>query len=147
MLLLNDSFCAASDLPARTPAVWIAEETTTEHRWKKFRTLFIVAAIVGVAGEWIADIAVFALSEHLQTISDKEVVRIKRDTQRLATDEANSRKTIAEARRDASNARAVAAQAELNLAEANARAAEAIKKAEEDRLARLKIEQQLKPRH
>jgi hypothetical protein len=47
---------------------WIAEETTKEHRWNKYRMLFIVMAIGGVAGEWIADIADFALSEHLQTI-------------------------------------------------------------------------------
>jgi hypothetical protein len=45
---------------------WIAEETTKEHRWNKYRTLFIVMAIVGVFGEWIADIADFALSEHLE---------------------------------------------------------------------------------
>ena len=52
---------------------WIAEETIPkEHRWNKYRTLFIVMAISGVAGEWIADIADFGLSEHLETIVERE---------------------------------------------------------------------------
>ncbi|HUO06404.1 MAG TPA: hypothetical protein VMU16_14495 [Candidatus Binataceae bacterium] len=88
---------------------WIAEETTKEHRWKKFRTCFVVMAILGVGGEWLADITVFALSEHLQTISDKEVAKLKRDAQQLATDEAASHRAVAEA-----NARA--AEAELEIA-------------------------------
>lgn len=120
---------------------WIAEETAKEDPWKKYRTLFVVMAISGVAGEWIADIAVFALSEHLQTISDKEVAKLQFDAQRLATEEANARRAItdaqrdvANAQRDASNARAVAALAESHLAEANAHAAEASAKAEQFRL-------------
>jgi hypothetical protein len=120
---------------------WIAEETAKEDPWKKYRTLFVVMAISGVAGEWIADIAVFALSEHLQTISDKEVIKLQFDAQRLATEEADAHRAItdaqrdvANARRDASDARAVAAQAESHLAEANARAAEASAKAEQFRL-------------
>src|SRR5208283_1150979 len=53
---------------------WIAEETIPkEHRWNKYRTLFIVMAISGVAGEWIADIADFGLSEHLETIVEREM--------------------------------------------------------------------------
>jgi hypothetical protein len=60
---------------------WIAEETTKEHRWNKYRTLFIVMAIDGVAGEWIADIAEFALSEHPQQISDTEIAKLKLDAQ------------------------------------------------------------------
>jgi hypothetical protein len=121
---------------------WIAEETTKEHRWNRYHTLFVVMAISGVAGEWLADIAVFALSEHLQTISDKEVAKLKLDTQHLATEEAAARRAIAEAnehiadaRRDASNANALAKEAEAHLAEANARASEANAKAEQFRLA------------
>jgi hypothetical protein len=110
---------------------WIAEETTKE-RWKRYRMLFVIMAIGGVAGEWIADIAVFALSEHLQTISDKEVAKLKLDTQHLATEQAEASERVANAQRDA--------------AEANARAAEANQKAEEDRVARLKIEQRFADR-
>jgi hypothetical protein len=52
---------------------WIAEEIVPkEHRWYKYRTLFIVMAIGGVAGEWVADIADFALSEHLENIVENE---------------------------------------------------------------------------
>jgi hypothetical protein len=75
---------------------WIAEETT-KHRWRRFLTLFVVMAIVGVAGEWIADIAVFALSEHLQTISDSEVANLKVKAQKLAVEEDTARRAIADA--------------------------------------------------
>lgn len=113
-------------------AGWIAEETTKEHRWNRYRTLFIVMAIVGVGGEWIADIAVFALSEHLQTISDKEVAKLKLDTQQLATDEAAAHRDIANA-----NARAK---------DAEARAAEANEKTELERGERMKLEAKIAPR-
>src|SRR6267378_715611 len=73
---------------------WISEETNKTSRWK---TAFVIMAIVGVAGEWISDLGVFALSEHLQTISDKEVAQLKRDAQRLATDEAKARRDISHA--------------------------------------------------
>jgi hypothetical protein len=76
---------------------WIAEETTKSVRWKAYNRVFVLMAIVGVAGEWIADIAVFALSEHLQTISDKDVAKLKRDTQQLATAETAARRGIADA--------------------------------------------------
>src|SRR6266851_1609162 len=71
---------------------WVADETTKEHRWNKYRTLFIVMAIGGVAGEWIADRADFALSDHLQTISDTEVAKLKLGTQQLATQEAEAKR-------------------------------------------------------
>src|SRR5665811_2092847 len=66
---------------------WISEETNKTSPWK---TAFVIMAIVGVAGEWVADLGVFALSEHLQTISDKEVAKLR-------IDEADARRDIAQA--------------------------------------------------
>jgi hypothetical protein len=97
---------------------WIAEETAKDP-WRKYRALFVVMAIGGVAGEWIADIAVFALSEHLQTISDKQVAKLKYDTQRLATEESEARRAIADAQRDVAAARRDAAKADVRAVEAN----------------------------
>src|ERR1700733_7755724 len=105
---------------------WIAEETTKDNRWHLYRTVFIVMAIAGVAGEWIADLAVFALSEHLQTISDSEVAQLKLDTQKLKTAETEARKAVAHAQSDF-------ARTELLLADAHKQAAEANTKAEQFR--------------
>jgi len=81
-------------------------------------------AISGVVGEWIADIVDFMLSEHLETISDKELAKVTLDTQHLATEEAEARRAItaaneqvASAQRDAANANARAKEAESHTAE------------------------------
>ncbi len=51
---------------------WIGEIAKAE-RWKAYHTAFVILAIVGVAGEWIADIGIFMLSEHLQTIDERQI--------------------------------------------------------------------------
>ena len=120
---------------------WIAEEFTKSENWKKFQRLFVVIAIVGVAGEWIADLGVFELTEHLQNIDGREIAEINREAAQLAKDSASARVQIAtanqraaDAERDAAVATERAAQAESHLAEANARAAQANTKAEGFRL-------------
>jgi hypothetical protein len=47
---------------------WLSEEFAASDKWKARRNLLIVIAIIGVAGEQVATLAEFALSEHLQTI-------------------------------------------------------------------------------
>lgn len=92
---------------------WIAEETTKDHPWNRYSAAFVVMAIIGVAGEWIADIGVFALSEHLQTISDKELAKLNLKAQRLTIEEVNARKAIADANERAAQAGKTAEQARL----------------------------------
>ncbi len=120
---------------------WIAEEFTKSEGWKKYHRLFVVIAIVGVTGEWIADLAVFELSEHLQTIAASEIaalnlraIQLAKDTETLRLQLANADERVANAARDAAKAAERASEAESHLSEANARAAEASAKAEQFRL-------------
>ena len=56
---------------------WLSEEFATSEKWKKRRKLLIVMAIIGVAGEQLATLADIVLSEHLQTIGDREIAGLK----------------------------------------------------------------------
>jgi hypothetical protein len=63
---------------------WLSEEFATSEKWKKRRKLLITLAIVGVAGEQIGTIAEFAFSEHLQTLSNQDILAAKQELNRLA---------------------------------------------------------------
>jgi hypothetical protein len=56
---------------------WLSEEFATSEKWKARRKCLIILAVIGVAGEQVSTIAEFAFSEHLQTISDKEVKNLQ----------------------------------------------------------------------
>jgi hypothetical protein len=70
-------------------------------RWKRYVKIFELFVILGVAGELVADGAIFLLSSHLQTLSDGEVARLNVD---------------------AESANATAKKFESQIAEANAKA-------------------------
>jgi hypothetical protein len=104
-------------------AGWILEEFTKSERWKNFHRLFLILAICGVTGEWIADIGIFELTEHLDSIDESEIMEVRHDT--------------ASALERAANAEAHLADAKKTATEAEARAAEANEKAEGEKLARV----------
>jgi hypothetical protein len=131
-------------------AIGVLGESTKSEKWKKWHRTFEMLVIIGVAGELFADGTIFVFSRHLQTISDSELS--------AATIKAGDAKTSADtAAQDASRANSFAEQAEgharaandkadrfrLQIAQANERAAEAGKAAEDDKLARVKIEEKL----
>ncbi len=135
-------------------------EYSEADRWKKYVKVFEMFVIIGVAGELLADGGIFLCSSHLQTISDLEVGSLNvRATQAEATAkgferqiaDANARAKGAEAQVASANAAsrdavAKVSTAEARIAEATARAAEANKKAEAERLERLKLEAIVAPR-
>ena len=59
---------------------WLLEEFATSEKWKKRRKLLITVAVIGVFGEQLSTLAEFALSKHLQSISDKEVADLNAET-------------------------------------------------------------------
>jgi|SRR5579862_312120 len=79
---------------------WLAEEFAQSDKWKRRRTFLLIMAIIGCAGEQLATVAEFAFSEHLQTISDKDLAKLRLDTQQLATDEAKAKEETEQARRE-----------------------------------------------
>lgn len=52
---------------------WLAEEFAMSEKWRKYRRFFLIMTVIGVAGEQLATLAEFILSEHLQTIFEVEV--------------------------------------------------------------------------
>jgi hypothetical protein len=56
---------------------WIAEEFAKSEKWKKRRTWLLIFAIIGCAGEQTFTVAEFAASQHLQTIDDAEIAKLK----------------------------------------------------------------------
>jgi hypothetical protein len=99
----------------------------TKSRWKKWVRTFEVLVVLGVAGELIADGAVFVFSRHLQAISDAEVVsaetRLGTDEKIAATlqqDNLKLKGSLAVEERATSEARKEAAKAELELAKLKA---------------------------
>lgn len=108
---------------------WILEEFTKSERLKTWHRVFLIVAICGVTGEWIADIGIFELTEHLETIDEIEIAEVKNDSAFALDRAASAESHLADARRAAS--------------EADAKAAEANRVAEQERLERLKLESKL----
>jgi hypothetical protein len=101
--------------------------------WNRFLKSFELMVIIGVAGELIADGGIFAFSEHLQTIADIEISA------------ANERAGKAE--KDAADANERVGKAEERAA-ANAKEAARLNKlAEDEKLARRKLEARIADRH
>jgi len=99
----------------------------------KWATFFTLLVVIGVGGELVVHIKSSRTSKRLIALQHEEEKRRETEIARLTT--------------EAERARRERAAADLRIAEAQQRAAEANQKAEEERLARLKIEEKLAPRH
>jgi hypothetical protein len=95
----------------------VGEYRTLEPHSQRMK-FFEMLVIIGVAGELLGDGGIFLFSTHLQTISEIEVARLGKDA--------------GEARKAAGEAQERAAKAEL--------------KTEQEKLARLRLEQHIAPR-
>jgi hypothetical protein len=137
--------------------IGIVGEVAKSDRWKKRLRIFEFMVIIGVAGELIADGGIFLFSRHLQTISEAELSGLNKQAAdaykeaEIARKEADSFDfDIAKANKAAADALERAARAQENLGNANRdaalaeqHAAEANRTAEQERLARIKIEERL----
>jgi hypothetical protein len=56
---------------------WLTEEFAQGCKWKKRKKILLILAIVGCAGEQLGTLTEFAISEHLQTISDNRLARLE----------------------------------------------------------------------
>jgi hypothetical protein len=133
--------------------VGLVGEYSESERWKKYVKTFEMLVILGVAGELFADAGVFVFSARLQSLSDIEVGRLN-----VAAESANAtakqfESQIADANSKADTARRDAESFRLDIAKANERAANAeeatvtlSKATEDERAARLKIDQTLADR-
>jgi hypothetical protein len=108
----------------------IGEYRESLKRWEKVFELFV---IIGVAGEFLADGGIFALSRHLETIANSEIAVL---TQQAA-----------DANQHAAEAEALAKGYEAQIATAKNSAAQANQTAEKERLAREQLQSRMKPRH
>jgi hypothetical protein len=123
-------------------------------RWRLFRGIVGGLLItVGVAGELFVQFKAAKVETELRADSHEIEARLNKeaaDANKQAADarneSANAFSQAAQAMRDAAVARRDAESLKLETAKANQSAAEANKKAEEERLARLKIEERLAPR-
>lgn len=110
-------------------------------RWKSATRAFELLVIIGVAGELVADGGIFLFSEHLQTI---EQLRVGKLDQEVITAEKAARSASQEAavaQTSAARAIARASAADRRASQDEREAAELRKLAEDERLARVKIEE------
>jgi hypothetical protein len=129
----------------------VGEYRETLKRWVKVFEMFV---IIGVAGELLADGGIFALSRHLEAISNAEIAALTQQTavanQRAAEAEALAKgyeAQIATARNSAAQAEALAKGYEAQIASTRNTAAQANQKAEKEKLAREQLQSKMKARH
>lgn len=104
-------------------------------------TLILISGVlvaVGILGEVGFGLRHWALNRRLRALQQVEEMGHQTELARLATESAKASRDAEEARKDT-------AAWSARIAEAEARAAEANKKAEEERLARVRIEERLAP--
>lgn len=90
---------------------WIAEELNFGG-WKK---AFIVIALIGVTGEWIADLGVFELTEHLQSLDGTKIATLNLRARALEKEAGKANAEIAASNEHAANAEHDTALAKLQL--------------------------------
>jgi hypothetical protein len=128
--------------------------TERPFKWRLFRTMVGgVLITIGVAGELFVQFRASKVETDLRTDSheveallNEQAADANREAGNAKIEAGNAIKQAAQATRDAEVARRDAESFQLDIARANEHAAEANKKAEEERLARLKIEERLAPR-
>ncbi len=128
--------------------------TERPFKWRLLRTMVGGLLItIGVAGELFIQFRASKVETELRTDSheveallNKQAADANKEAADARNEAGNAIKQAAQATRDAAVARRDAESFQLEIAKANERAAEANKKTEEERLARLKIEESLAPR-
>jgi hypothetical protein len=100
-------------------------EYSESARWKRYVKTFELFVILGVAGELVADGAIFLLSSHLQTLSDVEVARLNVDAESANATAKKFESQIAEANAKAEIARRDAESFRLDIAKAQGSASNA----------------------
>lgn len=107
----------------------------------------------GVAGELFVQFKAYKVetilradSHQVEALLNKQAADANKEAEDVRIEAASALSQIAQAKKDAESARRDAESFKLDIAKANARAAEANQKAEEEKLARLKIEETLAPR-
>jgi hypothetical protein len=93
--------------------------------WKRYIKTFELFVILGVAGELIADGAIFLLSSHLQTLSDVEVARLNNAAESANATAKKFESQIADANSKAEIARRDAESFRLDIAKAQGSASNA----------------------
>ena len=128
--------------------------TERPFKWRLLRTMVGGLLItIGVAGELFVQFRASKVETELRTNSHEIEAQLNKQAAEANKEAGNARseagdaiKQAAQATKDAEVARRDAESFRLDIAKANERAAEANKKAEEERLARLRIEERLAPR-
>lgn len=92
-------------------AAWLTEEFAESDKWKSRKKLLVTIAVIAVFGEQVSTLLEFAFAEHIQTIDEREVASIDRDTSRLKKDAETARAQIADANERVANAQKEAAEA------------------------------------
>lgn len=95
--LSHVAICAVIGFGTLFLLAWIAEES---EKLKQYRNLLLTLAIVGVFGEQLATLVEFACSEHLQTISDKELAGLNNATEVARRDAAEANRLTEQERHD-----------------------------------------------
>jgi hypothetical protein len=117
-------------------ALGIIGEYSKSEKWKVHKRTFEIMVIIGVAGEIFADGGIFLFSRNLQTISDHEIAVLNKEA-------GDARKAAGDAVERSNRANERASKSE-ELASSNEREAARLRKlAEDERLARVKIESRL----
>ncbi len=117
-------------------------------RWMKWpKLVFIVMVVVSLVGEFLGDAGVFVFSSHLQAISEAEFTALNREAgnARKSAGAANERAGIAEQKAGEANERA--SKNERESATLRKQASGLQKRAEDEYLARVQLEEKIAPRH
>ena len=128
--------------------------TERPFKWRLLRTMVGGLLItIGVAGELFIQFRASKVeteirtdSQQVEALLNKQAADANKEAADARNEAGNAIKQAAQATRDASVARRDAESFQLEIAKANERAAEANWKTEEEKLARLKIEESLAPR-
>jgi hypothetical protein len=100
-------------------------EYSKSERWKRYLKAFELLVILGVAGELVADGAIFSLSAHLQTLSDVEVARLHNAAESANATAKNFESQIADANAKAEIAHRDAESFRLDITKAQGSASNA----------------------
>jgi hypothetical protein len=105
--------------------VGLVGEYSKSERWKRYVKMFELLVILGVAGELVADGAIFLFSAHLQSLSDLEVARLNNAAESANATARKFESQIADANAKAEIARRDAESFRLDIAKAQGTASNA----------------------
>jgi hypothetical protein len=105
--------------------IGLVGEYSKSGRWKRYVNAFELLVILGVAGELVADGAIFLFSAHLQSLSDIEVARLNNAAESANATARKFESQIADANVKAETARRDAEAFRLDIAKAQGSASAA----------------------